>query len=291
MKRGARQALTFSRSRHWKVVSAAAAIVLMMGCLAPRAEPIEGDLASVIERGMAEGKATFDHGAWDELVQKYAKQEGKKFDYVGLKREEAKLDEYLESLAQVNLSTLPSAELLALFANAYNAYTVKTILNEVAPGGGYQIRSIRDIREVFDREDHHVGGYRLSLNNMEHNILRPIFKDPRLHFAVNCASASCPPIPTRAFAGDKVDEQLEHVTGAALSSPDFVRVEDGKLLLSKIMEWYGSDFVNKAYKGAEKDLASFVRKYTRDEVRRWIDSQTSPPSVKFMSYDWSLNHP
>ncbi len=267
----------------------ASATLLTVACLAPRAELIEGDVASAIEIGIAEGAGRFEHSLWDEILTQYAKEGGRKFDYTGLKSDESKLNRYLQSLADVDLTSLPENEILALFANAYNAYTVKTILGRVSPDGSIEIASIRDIPEVFDLPAHEVGGYSLSLNNMEHNILRPYFKDPRIHFAVNCASTSCPPIPTRAFRGETVEQQLGDVTRSVLSSPDYVRVEGNELVLTRIMDWYGEDFVSDGYKGAEKDLPSFVRKYSSEKVRQWIDAQPTSPSIKFMKYDWRLN--
>ncbi len=276
-------------SRFLRYASAVVMALFIVACQAPQSEPIQGDVASALKKGISQGKETFEHQDWDELLQQYAKEGGSKFDYAGLKSEEAKLDGYLERLAGVDLSSLSGNELLALFINAYNAYTVKTILDKVSPDGTYQVESIRDISDVFDLEDHVVGGFRLSLNNMEHNILRPLYKDPRIHFAVNCASASCPPLPVRAFDGDTVEDQLEETARSVLSSPDYIRVEDDRLVVTRIMDWYGSDFVTSDYKGAEDDLPAFIRKYTREEVRQWIDSQTASPGVKFMDYDWSLN--
>ncbi len=264
--------------------------LLTVACLAPRAELIEGDVASAIEAGLSEGTGTFDHGLWDQILTQYAKEGGKRFDYISLKSDESKLNRYLQSLADADLTSLPKNEILALFANAYNAYTVKTILDRVSPDRSIEIGSIRDIPEVFDLTEHEVGGYSLSLNNMEHNILRPYFKDPRIHFAVNCASTSCPPIPTRAFRGETVQMQLGDVTRNVLSSPDYVRVEGDDLVLTRIMNWYGEDFVSDDYKGAEKDLASFVSKYTSDEIRKWIEARSGAPNIKFMNYDWRLNN-
>ena len=86
-----------------------------------------------------------------------------------------------------------------------------------------------------------------------------------------------------------MDEQLDEVSRAVLGSPDYVRVENDRLLVTRIMDWYGSDFLTEGYKGAEKDLATYIRKYTREEVRRWIESRASTADAKFMEYDWSLN--
>ena len=182
-------------------------VTFLVSCQAPEAEPLLGDLESSLKLGFAEGKQTFDHSGWNELLGKYAKQDGRKFDYAGLKSDEAseaRLDEYVTALAEVKLFTLSKQELLALFINAYNTYTVKTILDNVSAQGEYEIESIRDIRAVFDREEHVVGGFRLSLNNIEHNILRPYFKDPRIHFVVNCASTSCPPLPVTASLASRL---------------------------------------------------------------------------------------
>ncbi len=263
-----------------------------VSCQAPEAEPVRGDLESSVKQGFAEGRQSFDHSGWNELLGKYAKEDGRKFDYAGLKSDEAdevRINEYLTALAEAELPTFSRPELLALFINAYNAYTVKTILDKVSAQGEYEIKSIRDIRSVFDREEHVVGGFRLSLNNIEHNVLRPYFKDPRIHFAVNCASTSCPPLPVKAFTGESVEEQLEAEIRKVLSSPDYIRVEEGRLLVTKIMDWYGSDFVKEGYLGAEKHLSDYIKKYTRQDVREWIVSQSSPPKPKFIKYDWSLN--
>ncbi|MEE8256432.1 MAG: hypothetical protein V3R60_00955, partial [Acidobacteriota bacterium] len=97
-----------------------------VSCQAPEAEPILGDLESSLKQGFAEGKQTFDHSGWNKLLGKYAKEDGRKFDYAGLKSDEARLDEYVTALAEVELPTLSRQELLALFINAYNTYTVKT---------------------------------------------------------------------------------------------------------------------------------------------------------------------
>ena len=280
---------SLSRVIETKTLAAASTAIFFVSCLAPKAEPLRGDIAGVIERGIEQGDMTFDHGTWDEILQAYSKEGGRRFDYSGLKREEAKLDTYLDALSDADIETLRKSEILALFSNAYNAYTVKTVLEKVSDHGTPQIQSIREISDVFDLENNNVGGFKLSLNNIEHNVLRPFFKDPRLHFAVNCASVSCPPMPTRAFTGEQVDEQFETLTRTTLSSPDYIRVEGDRLEVTKIMEWYGSDFVTVGYKGAEKDLASFIRKYASDEVRNWIEGRGSAVPIEFMSYDWTLN--
>lgn len=265
--------------------------VTSAGCGAPRAAPITGDISSVLAHGIEDGSERFDHSSWDELVQKHVRDSGQRFDYVGLKGDEEQFDAYLDALATADLSSLSSNEIQALFANAYNAYTIRTILDHVSAEGTFDIDSIQDVPDVFGRKVHEVGGFSLSLDNMEHNVLRPLFKDPRLHFAVNCASISCPPLPTRAFTGDKIDEQLDTVTKNALTNPDYVSIDGDALLVTKIMDWYGGDFVNPAYTGSEKTLQEFIAKYATDEVREFVAARGDIVSVKFRDYEWGMNRP
>ncbi len=267
----------------WPLLAAAAS------CGVPAPEPLRGDVFSVVEKALREGTEVFDHGAWDGILSKYALENGRKFDYAGLKKEEGLLTSYLESLARADLGSLRAPELEALFINAYNAYTVRTILDRVSETGDFEIESIRDVEDVFTREAHVVGGFRLSLDNIEHNILRPTFRDPRLHFAVNCASASCPPLPPDAFEGARLEEQLESATTSALRNPDYATIEDGALLLTKILEWYGTDFVNPEYPGSAKSLAAFVSKYASEDVRRFLEERKHEVDVRFRDYDWRLN--
>lgn len=269
---------------------AAILVGLGTGCGAPRADSIGGDLLADIERGIDNGTKRFDHTRWDELVRQHVRKEGRRFDYAGLKHDEERFDAYLESIATVDLSTLPSTEIQALFVNAYNAYTIATVLEHVSEDGSYAIDSIRDVPDVFTREVHTVGGFSLSLDNMEHNVLRPVFKDPRFHFAVNCASISCPPLPTRAFTGADLNHQLDRVTEGTLNHPDYVSTTADSLLVTKIMDWYRNDFVDPEFEGSEETLPAFIAKYN-DEVRRFMTEREGDVSVEFRDYDWSLNRP
>ncbi|HXV65236.1 MAG TPA: DUF547 domain-containing protein [Vicinamibacteria bacterium] len=269
--------------------SALLPLVFAAACGAPRATAVQGEIAAVIDRGIAEGSDRFDHALWDAILRANAKSEGRRFDYTGLKEEEERLDAYLHALAGADLARLTASELQALFINAYNAYTVKSILDHVKEDGAYEIESIRDIADVFVRKRHVVGGFELSLDNIEHDILRPVFRDPRVHFAVNCASISCPPLPVRAFDGERLDEQLEAATKNVLTDAEYVSVVDDALLVTKIFEWYGEDFVNPEFRGSEPSLAAFIRKYADDPLREWITSRGEKVRVRFRDYDWGLN--
>ena len=267
---------------------AATAAIAFAACV-PRAEVIEGSLPELIEHGRTSGTAVFDHSEWDRLVRAHARERGRRFDYAGLKREEGALDAYLTTLASADIPSLSGDELAALFINAYNAYTVKTILNGMTPGGEFEIESIRDIADVFGVAAHSVGGHSLSLDDMEHGVLRPIFRDPRVHFAVNCASLSCPPLAEHAFTGGALEEQLEAATSRTLGDPDYVRVEGGTVVLTKILDWFADDFTDPGNRGAEPSVAAFAARYSA-EVQTALDENGNAP-VRFLDYDWALNRP
>ncbi len=259
------------------------------GCTAPKAVPIEGQIAERIRQGIENGRGYFDHAGFDSLVRQFARPAEGRFDYAGLKEREADLDRYLGDIARADLAFLSRNALLALFINAYNAYTLRSVLQTMTPDRPEGIGSIRDIPDVFEAVVHEVGGFTLSLDNIEHNILRPVFKDPRIHFAVNCASVGCPPLHDAAFIGEDIEAQLEAVTQRVLTSPEYVRVEGERLWLTSILDWYGSDFVTAGYRGAAESLAGYVQRRARREVREFIEMNAGRVRISFIPYDWSLN--
>ena len=271
-----------------RLLLAATGLVTGFGCV-PRAELVEGPLPELIERGIRSGSASFDHSAWDRLVRAHARERGRRFDYAGIKAEEAELDRYLASLGAADLDSLSGDEIAALFINAYNAYTVKTILNETDANGETRIARLRDIADVIGVEAHPVGGHLLSLDDIEHGVLRPIFRDPRVHFAVNCASISCPPIPEHAFTGAGLEAELEAAARRTLEDPDYVGVEEGRVVLTRILDWFGADFTDPENRGAAASVTRFVGRY-HEQVAALLETDPEPP-VRFLDYDWNLNEP
>ena len=150
------------------------------------------------------------------------------------------------------------------------------------------VESIRDIRGVWDRTEHSVGGFALTLDQIEHNLLRPFFRDPRIHFVLNCASSSCAALPPWAYSGESLEEQIEQSSKAFLQDLGNVRLEGSSLLLSRYFDWYASDFVEAGWRPRADSVADFVALYATPTVAEAIQSNPQP-AIRFLDYDWSLN--
>ncbi len=257
------------------------ALVAVASCGAPASEPAEGPVADQIEQSFESGSESFSHDEWDRLLAGGTVDGLADYDYVHVRRQE--LDAYLERVAQADLASLDPDHLMALLMNAYNAITLRSILD------AWPVESIRDIDGVWTEAKHTVGGQELTLDEIEHNLLRPFWKDPRIHFGVNCASMSCAPLPPWAFTGNEVDFQLEERTRAFLSSEDNVRVDGDVLVVSKYFEWYGGDFTAEGWEPRAETIPAFIARYTRPEIATFIDESGGEPPLRFMDYDWALN--
>jgi len=168
--------------------------------------------------GLSWAMDTVDNSLYAELLGKYVK-DGV-VNYQGFKNEEKQLDAYLKVLEQTDTSKLSRDEQLAFYINTYNATTIKLILSAYP-----DIKSIWDLggkffNKPFDKKIVRIEGKTISLDNLEHGIIRPRFKEPRVHFAVNCASKSCPPIISEPYQENTLDQQLTAVTRAFLNNPE-----------------------------------------------------------------------
>ncbi len=270
-------------ARMTDVSTAAARLLLVLGvsaCGAPVSEPATGRVAEDVMASLEEGTRTFDHGAWDRLLA-----EGTKdglVDYRYFQDHAGELDAYLAEVAVVDAAGLSPSHLKAFLLNAYNALTIRSIL------GNPEVTSIRQIEGVWSAVRHRVARHELTLDEIEHNLLRPFFRDPRIHFAVNCASMSCAPLPGWAFDGDALDAQLEERARFFLSDPENARIEGGLLVLSRYFDWYGDDFVAEDWTPRAESIPVFVARYAGPEIRSAVDS-AGITGVRFSDYDWSLN--
>jgi uncharacterized protein DUF547 len=256
-------------------------ILAALAACGPDARPLDGAPAAAIERSLASGRARFQHAAWGRLLAEGTRAGLVDYRYFAARR--ADLDAYLAAVGGADLGALSRGELLALLVNAYNACTVRSILDH--PGVG----TIRDIPGVWTQARHRVGGYDLTLDEIEHRILRAYFKDPRVHFALNCASRSCAALAPWAFEGDRIDPQLEERRLAFLADPRNVRVEAGELRVSRYFDWYGGDFVRSGWVGSAPSLAHYIRRGAAPEVSAFIDGHGGSPAIEFLEFDWSLN--
>ena len=261
-------------------LAVAGILAIAAGCAAPSAERATGDVARAVQAALAGGTGRFDHAGWEALLARGTK-DGL-VDYRFMQDHRADLETYLRGVAEARLDRLAPGHLEALLINAYNACTVLSILDQP------EVSSIRKIPGVWTEVRHPVGGFDLTLDQIEHRILRPFFRDPRIHFALNCASRSCAPLPPWAYDGERIDAQLEERARSFLSDPKNVRVEGSRLLVSKYFDWYGGDFTADGWRGSESGIATYIARYASPGVRSFIERHNRPP-IAFLEYDWSLN--
>lgn len=223
--------------------------------------------------------AAFDHSAWDDIVSKHV--DGRDFDYAGAKRDGAKLDAYLESVAKVKRADYNGwndGEKLAFLINLYNAATVDLVLDH------YPVKSIRDIggkSGPWKLSVVRVFGRKITLDHLEHEMIRKWFAEPRIHFAVNCASIGCPPLRDEAYTGKQLELQLREQTKAFLGNQSINRLDGGTLLLSPLFDWFKADFAKSAGSVEEYVARNFPKKDAA-KIRAGV-------KLKFGEYDWSLN--
>lgn len=218
------------------------------------------------------------HDIWDALIQKHVDEDGW-LDYKGIRTDNDSLSKYLRLLEthHPNPDTWSREERLAYWINAYNAYTVQLILMH------YPVESIKDIKRgvpfvnsVWDIEFIEIEGRKYSLNNIEHGILRPKFDEPRIHFAINCASYSCPVLRNEAFVADRLEAQLQESATLFLSDTRRNKITADRIELSSIFKWFKGDFTKKG------SLLEFVNTYTEMDIN-------DDAEIEFLEYDWRLN--
>lgn len=219
-----------------------------------------------------------DHGKFDALLKAHVKSE--RVDYAALK-DNADLKAYVELIGQTDPASLPDDKArLAFWINAYNALTIYAItqhwpkidsVSSVYPDFGF-----------FKRADHTVGGKKVSLDEIENKIVRPHYKDPRVHAAFNCASISCPPLQPWAFTTAKIDAQLDEAMNAFVRdrARNQIDAQSGAVKLSQIFNWYKDDFT--AAGGAAKYIADRLDGAEKEAVLK-------AAKVDFLEYDWALN--
>ena len=226
----------------------------------------------------AEGES-ISHSSFTKLLQKHVAPSGE-VDYEGFQEDSEGLQEYLDLLSDnPPADSWSKNEKLAYWINAYNAYTIKLIADN------YPLESIQDLHPtikipgvstVWHKKFFKIGGEDMSLNIIEHKILRKDFEEPRIHFAINCASKSCPKLQNKAFTADGMERQLEAATKEFVNDDFRNKLGHDRVQVSKIFKWFTGDFTENG------SLLDFIRKYAAKEIGE--DAE-----VDYLDYDWSLN--
>ena len=227
---------------------------------------------------LAATDAAADHSLYSELLRRYVTKGN--VNYAGLKSEEVKLNQYLEVLEKANPESLSRDEQFAFYINAYNAWTLKLILTKYP-----DIKSIKELgffsSGPWKKKVVRLQGGTVSLDHIEHDILRPRFKDPRVHFAINCAARSCPPLRSEPYRAKVLNQQLDDATGSFLNDPRSCRLDGNDFYVSRIFKWFSEDFNDDAY--------GFFLNYATGDLAKELEAKSGRIVVEYLHYDWSLN--
>lgn len=265
----------------------AAVLVLCSSMLdaAPQAE-----LIPFWDKSDASNKTTINHSAWQIILDSYLDARHtsgvNRFNYAALAANAVvkdKLNGYLSYLQDLDPRKYNSAEQKAYWINFYNAMTVKIVVDH------YPVKSITKIHKgwfafgPWDDVRARVVGQKLTLNNIEHGILRPIWRDKRIHYAVNCASFGCPNLAAKVYTANNTEMMLENAAREYVNHSRGVRFDNGKLIISSIYQWYAVDFG-----GTDKNLILHLVQYANSDLQKRLQDYAGAIDD---DYDWRLNQP
>ncbi len=254
--------------------------------------PVSSTPVTTTETKIAASQS-FDYQDYAEVLQTYVSDQGL-VDYSGLQANRQQLDRFNQSLGEVAPETYNSwneAEQIAFLINAYNAFTLQSIIDQDPLKD-----SIRDISGVWNKRTFALAGEQKTLDNIEHDILRKNFNEPRIHVALVCAAMSCPPLLNQPYVPEQLDTQLKNQTAKFVASPHGFRVDrqEKEVYLSSIFKWYGKDFettygVDDKFDGNSKQRAvlNYLTAKLSPEERQYLEQ--GDYKVKYLDYDWSLN--
>ena len=266
-------------------------LVLLMGVFmmlgTTQAEAARKVKPSKACKGTKWNKTRFSHKIFDRLLRKHVRRG--KVNYNGFRRDRKKLNVYLCRLARTRATRIRGfRNRFAFWINAYNAVTIQAVLDRLPRSRGAQKRfSVAAKKHNFWKGwKYRVGKRWLTLDNIEHSILRPKYKDPRLHFAVVCASIGCPDLANRAYTGRNLYRLMTRNTRRYLaSSRGFRRGKGNTIGLSNLFNWFAGDFARKPY----KHRLLFVAKYAPKRYRRFLKRNHKSLKIKWLHYSWKLN--
>lgn len=249
-----------------------------------------GEIEDAFRPSAKDAGRIVDHSAWGALLTAHVVPGADGLNHVLYERFKStghlRLRAYIASLEAVDVRQLGRAEQFAFWSNLYNAKTIDIVLEH------YPVASIKDINlggglvatlkgGPWAAKVVKVNGQALSLDDIEHVILRGLFKDPRVHYAVNCASIGCPNLQREAFTGVRLEAQLDAAARQFINSPRGARVEASGLVVSSIYKWFQADF-----EGSESGVIRHLARYADEPLRRQLERATA---VSSYAYDWRLN--
>ncbi len=252
---------------------------VLLGCQQQASQVGEkgGPQSRPSSRPSKDGQKTLpDVKGFDALLRRVVKKN--RVDYTSLKKDHKALDAFLDSLKTANLKGATKDEQLVFWINAYNAGCLKLVLDHILGRGrmGRDLEGVLKVSGFFKKRAIEVSGDLLSLDNIEANGRK--LGDPRIHFAVNCASGSCPPLRGAAWTAKGLDEALTQATESYLASPQGLRIEKDGVRVSKIFKWYQKDF------GGPKGVRAFLMRYAPKAAKEKLAG-----NIGWLDYDWTLN--
>ncbi|MFC1585568.1 DUF547 domain-containing protein [Fibrobacterota bacterium] len=222
------------------------------------------------------------HAPWSSLLQAHVKKGN--VDYSGLKADKEHmnlLEKYLKVLGKTEIADYSRQEKLAFWINAYNAFTIKLIINH------YPVKSIKDIKKPWKEKIWTAAGETLSLDDIEHKKLRKELKEPRIHFAIVCASIGCPDLDNLAFLPENMEERLNDRARYFFTQGKNFRLEvegeETRVYVSSIIKWFSDDFGRD-----QSERLSFISKYLDPQTAARVKN-TAGVKLKYLDYDWKLN--
>jgi Protein of unknown function, DUF547 len=229
-----------------------------------------------------------NHTVWDGLLKSHLKTDKdglNRIAYAKFKADHGKLKAYVASLEATDPGTLDRPEQWAFWANLYNAKTIDVVLDK------YPVKSIKDVSlggglkalvggGPWQAKIIKVVGQSMSLDDIENVVMRPTYKDPRVHYSVNCASVGCPNVPAQALTGANLEAQLEAGARAFINSPRGIVIEGGKAKASSIYDWFRADFG-----GTDAAVIAHMKKYAEPALKAKLETITA---IADHDYDWTL---
>lgn len=218
---------------------------------------------------------SFSHSTWNTLLSKYVSATGV-VNYAGIKNENTQLESYLTSLGNGVSASASRNEKMAFWINAYNAFTVKLIIDN------YPTQSIKNLKggKPWDTKFISIAGKTYSLNDIEHNILRKEYFDARLHFVLVCAAKSCPKLLNKAYTAQNLSQEMDNQARIFINDASKNKITANKAQISELFNWYKDDFLKTE---GVKNIQDYLNKFSTIKVN-------SKTSISYLTYNWSLNN-